>query len=282
MTSAPRMPLPFSTSFPVVGMVHLSPLPGSPGWAGSMEQVVHRALEDVSALEQGGVDGILVENYGDIPFHPHGVSPETVASMTRVVADICREAAVPLGINVLRNDAAAALGVAVATGASFIRVNVHVGTMFTDQGRMDGRAHDTLRRRHALGGAATGVAILADVLVKHAVPPPGVTAQALAQDLWHRGRADALLVTGKATGAATSLAHLKEVVAAVPEAPVWVASGVTSEQVEALLAAGAHGAIVGSAFQRGGMAGAGVEARRVSRFMEAVRQARESPSARIR
>lgn len=282
MTPMPRIPLPFSSPFPVVGMVHLAPLPGSPGWEGSMDRVVDRAMEDALALLQGGVDGILVENYGDTPFHPSGVGPETVASMTRVVADICRHTPVPLGINVLRNDAAAALGIALATGASFIRVNVHVGTMFTDQGRLDGSAHETLRRRHALGGMATGVAILADVLVKHAVPPWGVTAGSQAQDLWHRGGADALLVTGRATGQATPLADLKEVAMAVPGAPVWVASGVTPEEVEALLSAGACGAIVGSAFQRHGMAGAGVEGRRVSQFMEAVGQARESHSARSR
>ena len=159
----------FPLSRPVVGMVHLLPLPGAPGWGGPLGKVVARAVEEARILSEEGMDGVMVENYGDIPFHPGAVPPETVAAMAVVVRAVMEAVEVPVGVNVLRNDAHGALAVAAATGARFIRVNVHTGAMWTDQGLIQGRAHETLRLRRTL---APGVAILADVLVKHSTLPP--------------------------------------------------------------------------------------------------------------
>src|SRR5690606_2253475 len=155
----------------IIGMVHLLPLPGAPRWAGSLDEVRERALADARALEAGGVDGIIVENFGDAPFHPDAVPAETIAAMTALTTGVVRAVGLPVGVNVLRNDAAAALAVAAAAGARFIRVNVHTGAMLTDQGWITGRAHETLRLRARI---APTVAIAADVLVKHATPPPGL------------------------------------------------------------------------------------------------------------
>lgn len=260
----------FDRDEPVVGMLHLPPLPGSPDWGGSMDEVVQRVLRDAERLEEGGLDGLLVENFGDAPFVPGRVAPETVASMARVAAAVREATALPLGVNVLRNDARAALGVAAAVGAHFIRVNVHAGVMLTDQGTLEGRAHETLRARRVLG---VPVAVLTDVLVKHAVPPPGLTAAGAARDLWHRGGADALVVSGRRTGGAVDPGRLREVREAVPEAPVWVGSGATAETVAELLPL-CDGLIVGSALRARGRAGEPVEADRVGRFMEAVERAR--------
>jgi membrane complex biogenesis BtpA family protein len=251
-------------------MVHLQPLPGAPRWGGSLEAVRQRALADARALEAGGVDGILVENFGDAPFYPGAVPPETIAAMATLTADVVRAVGVPVGVNVLRNDAAAALAVAVAAGARFIRVNVHTGAMLTDQGWIEGRAHETLRLRARM---APDVAIAADVLVKHATPPPGADLRRAAADTWERGLADVLIVSGEATGAETDPARVRAVKAAVPEATVWVGSGVRPENAAALLAI-ADGAIIGSAFQRGGRAGEPVEPERVRAVMEAVARVR--------
>ncbi|MFW6206114.1 MAG: BtpA/SgcQ family protein, partial [Gemmatimonadota bacterium] len=135
----------------IIGVLHLPPLPGAPGWGGSMGAVLDRARSDARALDAGGVgaggvDALLVENYGDHPFH-RTVGPGTVAAMTAVVLAVREESDLPVGVNVLRNDAAAALAVAAAAGAAFIRVNVHTGGMYTDQGWIEGRAADTLRLR---------------------------------------------------------------------------------------------------------------------------------------
>jgi uncharacterized protein len=240
----------FHTARPIIGMVHLQPLPGAHRYAG-IEAVLERALADAGALADGGAHGIMVENFGDAPFFPAAVPAETVAAMTRMVCEIRRTTDLPVGVNVLRNDARAALGIAVATGAAFIRVNVHVGAMLTDQGWISGLAHETVRARAALGAA---VAIFADVLVKHAVAPTGLTPAAAARDTWERGAADALIVTGAATGAATSIERLQQVRQAVPTARILVGSGVTPDNAAALLAH-ADGAIVGTALQRGGTAG---------------------------
>ena len=260
------LPLPFSHRCPIVGMVHLLPLPGSPGWDGRMAGVLDRATSDARALVEGGVDGILVENYGDAPFFPDRVPPETVAALALAVSAVRAYAEVPVGVNVLRNDARSALGLAAATGAAFVRVNVHVGTMFTDQGVVDGRAWDTLRVRESL---CPEVPILADVMVKHAVSPPGTSLSQAARDTWHRGLADGLVLSGSGTGMPTSGRDLAVARDAVPEARLWIGSGLTGDRLDELLPL-ADGAIVGSAFQRDGRAGMAVDPMRVHGFMERV------------
>lgn len=250
---------------PLIGMVHLLPLPGSPNWAGSMDAVEERALADARALARGGMDGVLVENFMDAPFFARRVPPETIAAMTRVLCAVRRAIGIPLGVNVLRNDAHAALAIAVACGATFIRVNVHTGVMWTDQGVVEGDAAATLRTRAALGA---DVAILADVLVKHATPPPGLTAQIAAADTWSRGLADALIATGVGTGLTTDLDTVREVVRGAPGAPVLVGSGVTAGNVDAVLGV-ADGAIVGTSLTHEGRAGSGVAQERVRELVEA-------------
>jgi membrane complex biogenesis BtpA family protein len=248
-------------------MVHLLPLPGSPGWQGSIDDVLERAKVDAAALTSAGFDALIVENYGDIPFHPGAVPAATVASLTRVISTVRAETDLPLGVNVLRNDAAAAISIAATTDAHFVRVNVHVGAMWTDQGLLQGRADETLRLRRSLG---VDVAILADVHVKHAVPPVGAAIDTSAADAWHRGLADALLVTGAATGAGTAVGDLEAVRSAVPDAPVLVASGVTTETVTDTLEH-AHGVIVGSDVMRNGRAGTGIDPERARAFVERAR-----------
>lgn len=259
----------FGTRKPIVGMVHLPALPGAPRWAGSMAAVLERALADARALADGGVHGVLVENFLDAPFYPDHVPPETVAAMAVAVAEVARAVRVPVGVNVLRNDAAAALAVAIATGARFIRVNVHTGVMLADQGWLEGRAHETLRLRARLVSTGASPAILADVLVKHAVPPAALDLAQTARDTWHRGLADGLIVSGEETGAPTDVGCIEAVKAALPQAPVWIGSGLTAANAARLLAA-ADGAIVGSALARDGRAGAGIDPERVARLLAAL------------
>jgi membrane complex biogenesis BtpA family protein len=229
-----------------------------------MRAVIDRALADAAALAEGGVHGLVVENYADVPFYPGRVPPETVAAMAVVALEVVAAArGLTVGVNVLRNDAAAAIAVAAAAGCAFIRVNVHTGAMIADQGWLLGEAHKTLRARARL---ACRVAIFADVFVKHAVPPAGLDAAAAARDTWERGLADALIVSGPATGAPVDAETLHVVRAAVPQAPLWIGSGITPDNARALLAL-ANGAIIGSALQRGGVAGEGVEVERVRAVM---------------
>ena len=252
---------------PLIGMIHLLPLPGSPGWGGSMEPVLERARQDALALTESGFDGLMVENFSDVPFLRGSVPPQTVAAITAAVLEVRNETSLPVGVNVLRNDALAAIGIASATGARYVRVNVHTGSMWTDQGLIEGDAAETLRVRVQLQAE---VAIFADVHVKHATPPQGAEIGESASDAWARGKADALIVSGTGTGRPTATAELEQVRSSVPGAPVLVGSGVTADNVEDMLRR-SSGAIVGSAVMAGGLAGAGVDVARAKKLVERAR-----------
>ena len=157
----------FGSSKAIIGMVHLLPLPGSPRWSGDLPAVLRHARGDAEALASGGVHGVIVENFGDVPLRKGRVEPWTVAAMTLAVKEVQAVSDVPIGINVLRNDAVSVLAIAYATGAQFIRVNVHTGAVLADEGIIEGRAPETLGLRRELGA---DIKIFADVFVKHAVP----------------------------------------------------------------------------------------------------------------
>jgi membrane complex biogenesis BtpA family protein len=224
------------------------------------------------ALAAAGYDAIIVENFGDVPFFAGKVPPVTVAAMTACALAV-REAApaVPLGINVLRNDAEAALSIALCANARFVRVNVHTGARVTDQGVIQGDAAATLRLRRALG--ADSIAIWADVDVKHSAPlgPPRPIAQEV-EDTTKRAMAEAVLVTGEGTGKGVDLEKLAAVKRAAGTVPVLVASGATLDTLSAL-AAHASGVVVGSALRIGGVPGGPVDATLAKTFADAFRRA---------
>jgi len=249
----------------LIGVIHLRPLPGSPGYEGDLSQIASSAARDAHALADAGFEAVVVENYGDAPFVPGTVDPITVSSMTRCALAV-RVAApmLSLGINILRNDAAAALAVAAATSASFIRINVHVGARLTDQGVVQGMAHETLRARRALG--LENVKLLCDVDVKHSAPLAPRPLAEEAHDLALRGHADAVLVTGSGTGRGVALPDLDVVLRAV-DVPVLVASGVTESTLPSLRRA--HGVIVGSCLRPGGQAGLPIDPALAKSFADA-------------
>jgi len=246
-----------------IGVVHLLPLPGAPRFGGAMETVIRRAVADAVALREGGCHALIVENYGDVPFFPRRVPPETVAALAvcaRSVAESAR--GLPFGVNVLRNDARAALGIAAATGASFVRINVHTGSAATDQGLIDGEACSTLRERARF---APSVTLLCDAHVKHALPIAPESLRDAVADLVRRGLADGVIVTGRATGAAPRAALLEEARAAADGAPLLVGSGLDHENAAELLPL-VDGAIVGTALKRDGRTENAVDPERVSRL----------------
>jgi len=255
----------FPEKKPLIGVVHLAPLPGAPRYEGSVDAVLSRALADARALAEGGMDGLLVENFGDAPFFAERVPPETIAAMTRVTSAVVASTALPVGVNVLRNDAHAALAVAVASGARFVRVNVHAGAAWSDQGLLTGRAAETLRLRRHL---SSDVAIFADVRVKHATPAGERSIVLEAEDLVKRGRADALIVTGHATGVTAELTELRALAEA--PAPVFAGSGVDPANARAILAC-CDGVIVGTALKERGEVEAPVDPVRVRAFVTAAR-----------
>ncbi len=264
----------FGNRSPLVGMVHLPPLPGAPRFDGNREALRERARADASTLFDGGMDAVLVENFGDAPFYPEAVPTHVVAELTAVAQEISTQVDCPLGVNVLRNDARAALSVAAAAGGSFVRVNVHTGARVTDQGIVEGLAHETVRLRETID---TDVAILADVAVKHSVPAAQRDLDAVVADLVARGLADGLVVSGSATGDPADRDHLTAVLdardAVDADVPVLVGSGVTADNVDTLLDL-SDGAIVGTALKRDSEVTNPVEADRVASLVAAVRENR--------
>ncbi|ERG98962.1 MAG: membrane complex biogenesis protein, BtpA family [Haloquadratum sp. J07HQX50] len=251
------------TTKPIIGMVHLEALPGAPGFDGDRQTIREAMRRDARRLANGGVDALMIENFGDSPFYAADVPKHTVATMATLVADIRRTVELPLGVNVLRNDAEAAVSIAAATGASFVRVNVHTGTRVTDQGVVTGQAAETLRLRDRLSAE---VDILADVDVKHSAP---VTERPLSEevvDLIERGHADGIIVTGAGTGRETDRKQLNAIIEAQnrmrTDIPVLVGSGVTRDTAAETLEL-ADGIIVGSDLKQDGNTAAPVDEQRV-------------------
>jgi hypothetical protein len=262
----------------LVGMVHLPPLPGAPRFAGAgagslpardMCGIRAHAVRDARLLCDCGFDAVMVENFGDHPFYGDRVPAETIAAMAVVVADVVQAVGGAVGVNVLRNDARAALAIAAISGAAMIRVNVHSGVMDTDQGRLTGRAAATLRERARLGA---DVRILADVHVKHAVPISQPDLGEAARDTAYRGLADGLIVSGQATGRATDVDHVRRVKAAVPDRPVYVGSGVNADNAAALFAV-ADGLIIGTSLKREGETEGRLDRSRIRKLLKAVGRA---------
>lgn len=258
----------FQSPNPVIGVVHLLPLPSSPRWGGSLKAVIERAEQEATALAAGGVDGLIIENFFDAPFAKDQVDPAVVSAMTLVTQRIMGMVALPVGLNVLRNDARSALAIAAAVGASFIRVNVLTGVMATDQGIIEGCAHDLLRYRQQLD---CDVKILADVLVKHARPLGSPNLTTAVQETIERGLADGVILSGWATGSPPTTEDLELATQAANGVPVLVGSGADWENIPHLMAA-ADGVIVSSSLKRNGEIIQPIDPIRVSRFVESMRR----------
>jgi membrane complex biogenesis BtpA family protein len=257
----------FKTRNPIIGVVHLLPLPTSPRWGGSLKAVIDRAEQEATALASGGVNGIIVENFFDAPFTKNQVDPAVVSAMTVVVQRIQNLVTIPIGINVLRNDARSAIAIATCVKAQFIRVNVWTGVMATDQGIIEGEAHEVLRYRRELG---SDVRIFADVLVKHARPLSSVNLTTAVQDTIERGLADAVILSGWSTGSPPNLEDLELASAAANGTPVFIGSGANWENVATLMQA-ANGIIVSSSLKRHGRREQPIDPIRVNQFVEAAR-----------
>jgi membrane complex biogenesis BtpA family protein len=258
----------------LTGVIHLAPLPGSPRAARSISEIAASAVADARALADAGFDLIMIENFGDAPFFQGAAPPVTIAAMT-ACAEAIRTATrkIPLGINVLRNDVAAALAIAHVVGAAAVRVNVHSGARITDQGIIEGRAAETLRLRKSFGAdsGANAIEIWADVDVKHSAPLAPRPIEEEASELHERALADALLITGSGTGIPVNGSDLARVRKAAPLAKIFVASGATVDNLD-LFAEHASGVIVGSALRKNSRAGDPIDAKLAKKFATAFRK----------
>ena len=258
----------FAASKPLIGVLHLAPLPGSPDFMGGVPAIKDRAVREAGILAEAGYDGFIVENFGDLPFAKAGVAPETVAAMALAVDAVKTSGGLPVGVNVLRNDYASALGIAAACGCEFIRVNVLVGSYVTPEGMIEGRPAEVMRLRRR---TAPETLVFADICVKHARPIAATTIDEDALDAVERGRADCLIVTGARTGGPASAEEVRVVKTVLgkdnPAVPVLVGSGVTESNAREMLTL-ADGIIVGSYIRNLGRAGDEIDPARAARLAE--------------
>jgi len=246
-------------------MVHLPALPGHPGNRLSLDAIIEHAVTDALTLKTAGFKAVMVENFGDAPFSPGALEPVTVAAMGIVVREVVRLGGLIVGVNCLRNDAIAALGIAAATGAALVRVNVHTGVAATDQGLIAGHAYESLRTRQRL---CPEVRILADVHVKHSTPINQPDIALAAEETAHRGMADGIIVSGPSTGRPAELDEISRVKQAVPDRVVLAGSGAMADTIRAILER-ADGAIVGSSLKPGGDLSRPIDARLAGAFITA-------------
>jgi uncharacterized protein len=261
----------FGRSKVIIGVVHLAPLPGAPRHEGqSVEAIYQRGLADARAYLDGGIDGLIVENHGDVPFSkPDDIGPETSAHMAVAADRIRREFGKPIGINVLANAAIPALAIACAAGAGFIRVNQWANAYVANEGIVEGAAAKSMRYRAGL--KANNVKIFADAHVKHGahaiVGDRPVEEQV--RDLAFFD-ADAIIATGQRTGHAADINYIRMIKQA-SHLPTLVGSGVTIGNVNDIMEV-ADGVIVASSLKVDGVWWNPVEPGRVQTFMAALRR----------
>lgn len=235
----------FPNSSVIIGMIHLPPLPGFEESRGINHAIQH-AVADLRVLEDGGVDGVLIENEYDRPHHVTA-APETIAAMTRITRAVVQESeSAVIGCEILLNDPMASLAVAKMAGASFIRTDYFVDRMTRPEyGEFE--IDPFILREYQRSIGAEDILIMADIQVKYAtmVEPRALSESA---KLACENGADALIVTGDASGDAPTIDHLSE--SACTKLPVLVGSGLSAANAEKLLSK-CDGAIVGTALMRG-------------------------------
>jgi uncharacterized protein len=258
---------------PVIGVIHLKPLPGAPRYDGSpVRDIYDAAILDARALAAGGIDGIIVENASDLPFsRPDDIGPETVAGLTAACLAVRGAVDLPIGITCVANGVIPALAVAKAVGASWVRANQWVNAYVANEGLLDGPAPRAMRYRAAIG--AQNVKIFADVHVKfgaHAITADRTVSEQATDAEWFD--ADVLIASGTRTGSPTQPKEVEEVKAGT-NLPVIVGSGLTAEQVPIIFAI-AEGAIVGQWLKKDGVWWNPVDPKRVEMLMNAVARTR--------
>jgi membrane complex biogenesis BtpA family protein len=262
----------FAKRKPLVGVIHVGALPGTPRSRMSVGELTESAVREAVVYRDGGVDALMVENMHDVPYLRGSVGPEIVAAMSVVARAVKAESRLPVGVQILAGANVEAIAVAHAAGLDYVRVEAYTFAHVADEGIIESSAAELLRFRRKIG--ADGVRVWADVKKKHASHAItsdvtlGETAAAVEFML-----GDAVIVSGNATGEPPRASDVREAKSRC-RLPVLLGSGVTVENVSEFYDS-ADGFIVGSYFKEGGLWSNTVERARVVRLADALRDLRE-------
>jgi hypothetical protein len=261
----------FGCKRPIIGMIHLPTLPGSPNAGLSVEEIISFAISEYEVLARNGINAILVENFNDYPFVKESVHSETIACFSIIMHELMRlEPKIPIGINLLRNACLDALSIALVTKADFIRCNFFTGAYVTDQGIIEGCARELRELLQQNNSEDQLPMIFADVHCKHAAPLTKRAVHLEALDALERGLADAIIISGDRTG----LPANKEKLLQLREKnifPVLLGSGVDSSNIHELLPL-TDGAIIGTALKEDGAIAKPISGSRVAAIMKKAKQ----------
>ena len=256
---------PFTSPKPVIGVIHVGALPGTPASELGVDALAERAAAEAAVYREGGVDGLIVENMHDVPYQRGRVGPEVVAAMSVVGRAVKAEARLPVGVQVLAGANVEAVAVAHAAGLDFVRAEGYAFAHVADEGWIESSAAELLRYRRMIGAA--GVRVWADVKKKHSshavTSDVGLGATAEAVEFM---RGDAVIVTGSVTGRAPLVEDVREVKAHC-RLPAALGSGVDADNLADFFRE-ADAFIVGTYFKEGGHWANPVDPRRVGRLTE--------------
>ena len=262
----------FGIEKPVIGMIHIGALPGTPKYLGSCRAIVDAALVDLQEYLSGDIDVLMIENMHDIPYLKRTVGPEIVSTMTMLLCEIKKHTNKPIGLQILAGANKAALACALASGADFIRAEGFVFGHIADEGYFDSDAGELLRYRKQIGGES--VKVFTDIKKKHS--SHSITSDV---DIAETAKAaeyflsDGVIVTGTSTGKEPSLKEIAEVKGNV-KIPVIAGSGVTIDNVEQYYNS-CDALIVGSYFKQDGHWESVVDGKKVGEFMAEIKKLRK-------
>ncbi|HEX5889327.1 MAG TPA: BtpA/SgcQ family protein [Pyrinomonadaceae bacterium] len=261
----------FSHPKPVVGVIHVGALPGTPRSSQTVSELITLARNEAKLYRESGVDGVIVENMHDVPYLRGEVGPEIVAAMTAIAAEVKRECGLPIGVQILAGANIEAMAVAHAADLDFIRAEGYAYAHVADEGLIQASAAELLRYRRMIGAAR--VQVWTDVKKKHSAHAitADVSLGETAETVEFMG-ADCVIVTGSATGKPPIVADVREAKSHC-HLPVFLGSGITEKNV-AEFYNDADGFIIGSAFKLDGLWSNTVDPARVASFLKALQRVR--------
>lgn len=259
---------------PIVAMIHVAALPGTPGHFLSPSEIVEEARREAAIYAGAGVKCLMIENMHDVPYLRGGVGPEIVAVMALVASAVKAETGLPVGIQILAGADHEALAVAHAAGLDFIRAECFAFAHVADEGLMESNAAKLLRYRRQIG--ADEVQVWADIKKKHSshAITSDVSLAEMAEAAQFMG-ADAVIVTGTSTGRAP-LPEDVQLARRACKLPVFAGSGITLENVADFLPY-CDGVIVGSGLKEDGNWRYSPDGERVRAFMDRVTEVLGKP-----
>jgi len=250
----------------IIGMAHIGALPGSPLFdpAAGVQKLIDDVVADVGKLQAGGVDGILFGNENDRPY-VFAAPAEGIAAMAAVVQAAKSVLTVPFGVDYLW-DPKASVAIGAAAGAAFVR-EIFTGVFASDMGLWEPDCAGAVRLRRQMG--RQDMKLLFNINAEFAHPLDGRAIELRARSAVFSSLADVLLVSGPITGTPADQGVLRAVCEAITDVPVLANTGVSLDNVQAVLSV-ASGAIVGTHFKMGGITWNPVDGDRVKRFMDRV------------